>query len=505
MDRAIIVSVDMGEFDAEQSIDELTQLCKTAGISVVNILQQKRASPDNATAIGSGRLEELTKIAEATAVDYCVFDMELSPSQIKNLEDALPCPVIDRTMLILSIFSDNAHTAEGKLQVELASLKYRLPRLMGKGAALSRLGGGGSGGGGARRGAGESKLELDRRHLRHRIDRLSRSLKELENRRELRRNRRKKQGVLTVSIVGYKLELDRRHLRHRIDRLSRSLKELENRRELRRNRRKKQGVLTVSIVGYTNAGKSTLLNTLTGAGVLAEDKLFATLDPTARALILPTGRRVLLVDTVGLVSRLPHQLVEAFHSTLEEAMQSDLILVLCDASDENFEHKKEVVLSTLDELGAGTVPRLFVLNKLDRCTNTDNLIGDIAISATTGKGIDRLLEAIDSALPQTHRMLSLKLPYSHIWLEGAISKKGFIFSTTGKGIDRLLEAIDSALPQTHRMLSLKLPYSHIWLEGAISKKGFIFSREYVDDGLKLTANVSIEDLPRIDSEFIEDI
>ena len=279
-ERAFLVSVDTGEFDAEASMSELYELTESAGARPVGAMIQKREKPDGATCIGSGRLEELKGFCESQEVDLIIFDCELSPTQIRNLEFETEVRIIDRTMLILDIFASRARSREGKLQVELAQLKYLLPRLTGKGAAMSRLGGGiGT------RGPGESKLETDRRHIRRRIESLREQLAQVE----------------------------------------------QHRNQLRR-RREKEGIITAAIVGYTNAGKSTLMNTLTDAGVLAEDKLFATLDPTSRALKLPNGVSVMLIDTVGLVRRLPHHLVEAFHSTLEEAALADMILNVCDAS-----------------------------------------------------------------------------------------------------------------------------------------------------------------------------
>ena len=264
--RAILAGVDTGEYDAEISMDELEELAETAGAVTVCRIIQKRPAIESATILGEGKIEELSAAAKDLDAQLIIFDMELSSSQIRNIEDITSVRVIDRTMLILDIFAGRAVTNEGKLQVELAQLKYRLPRLMGIGTSLSRLGGGiGT------RGPGETQLETDRRHIRRRIDKLSDELKELEKRRDLSRRRRKKDSV----CVG-------------------------------------------AIVGYTNAGKSTLLNALTGAGVLAEDKLFATLDLTSRAIELPDGRSFTLVDTVGLIRRLPHHLVEAFKSTLEE-------------------------------------------------------------------------------------------------------------------------------------------------------------------------------------------
>ena len=273
-ERAILVAVDTGEYDAAVSLDELEELAQTAGAVVLGKISQKRPAVDKTTCVGSGMLEQIKNQAAALGANLLIFDHELTASQLRNIEEATDLAVVDRTTLILDIFAQRARSREGKLQVELAQQKYRLPRLMGQGTALSRLGGGiGT------RGPGESKLESDRRHIRRRIESLEEQLRDLERQRSTRRARRKKDGVITVAIVG-----------------------------------------------YTNVGKSTLLNTLTNAGVLAEDKLFATLDPTARALTLPDGRTIMLIDTVGLVRRLPHQLVEAFQSTLEEAADADLLL-----------------------------------------------------------------------------------------------------------------------------------------------------------------------------------
>ena len=272
--RAILVAVDTGEYDAETSLLELEELARTAGVEVAATSIQKRPAPDSATVVGSGRLRELTEDLERLEADMLIFDCELTGSQTRNIGDVTGVAVVDRTMLILDIFAARARSSEGRLQVELAQLRYRLPRLAGNSENLSRLGGGiGT------RGPGETKLETDRRHIRSRIQKLEEELRDLTRRREQMRSRRKKDGIITAAIVG-----------------------------------------------YTNVGKSTLLNALTDAGVLAENKLFATLDPTARALLLPDGRSVMLIDTVGLVRRLPHNLVEAFKSTLEEAASADVLL-----------------------------------------------------------------------------------------------------------------------------------------------------------------------------------
>lgn len=363
-ERALLVSVDTGEFDAEVSIDELEELADTAGASVLGKIIQKKERPEAATFVGAGKLAEIIAFCAAQDIDLLIFDSELTPSQQRNLEKLTGVRVIDRTMLILDIFASRARTGEGKLQVELAQLKYSLPRLVGQGLSLSRLGGGiGT------RGPGESKLESDRRHINRRIQKLESELRELEKRRDLLRKRRKKDGVQTVAIVG-----------------------------------------------YTNAGKSTLMNALTKAGVLAEDKLFATLDPTSRALTLPDGRRVMLVDTVGLIRRLPHKLVEAFKSTLEEAAQASVILNVCDASDEHCAEHLEVTKKLLDELGCSGTPVVSVMNKCDLVGNIYSMptFGKtVLISALEEKGFEELLEAIQKELPQTRRRASLLIPFKY--------------------------------------------------------------------------------------------
>ncbi len=377
--RAVLVGIDLGEYDMDISLDELEELAKTAGAEVVARLVQKRPEPDKATGIGEGKLEELKEICENNDIDLIIFDCELSPSQLKNIEDFADIDTVDRTMLILDIFAQRALTAEGKLQVELAQQKYMMPRLMGLGKKLSRLGGGiGT------RGPGESKLETDRRHIRQRIEKLKSDLSELEKRRDFLRSRRKKDEVLTVAIVG-----------------------------------------------YTNVGKSTLLNTLTGAGVLAENKLFATLDLTSRGLELPDGRTAVFIDTVGLIRRLPHHLVEAFKSTLEEAANADLILNVCDVSDPEANVQCEVTQNLLNELGANEIPMITVLNKIDAATEHEFLIdglNTVAISAKNGLGLDTLLQAVSSKLRQTHTKCDLLVPYSEGALLGEIRDSGKLIS-----------------------------------------------------------------------------
>ncbi len=407
-EKALLVSVDTGEFDAEVSIDELEELAHTAGAEVLGKLIQKRERPEAATFVGAGKLAEIIAFCSAQDVDLLIFDSELTPSQQRNLEKLTGVRVIDRTMLILDIFAARARTGEGKLQVELAQLKYSLPRLAGQGQSLSRLGGGiGT------RGPGESKLESDRRHINRRIQKLEEQLHELEKRRDLLRRRRRKDGIQTVAIVG-----------------------------------------------YTNAGKSTLMNALTKAGVLAEDKLFATLDPTSRALTLPDGRKVMLVDTVGLIRRLPHRLVEAFKSTLEEAAQASVILNVCDASDEHCSEHLEVTKKLLDELGCASTPVVSVMNKCD-------LVGNIYSMPTFGKTV----------------------------LISALCERGF---------DELLAAIQKELPQTRKTASLLIPFKNGAAAARIRDKGVVHEEEYREDGLFMRATVEMSLLDEYKEWIIDD-
>ena len=360
---------------------------------------QKRDSLDRATAIGGGKLAEVSLYIQNTGAGLVLFDHELTAVQLRNIEEACGVPVMDRTMLILEIFASRARSHEGQLQVELARNRYLLPRLTGIGTALSRLGGGGGGAGaGARRGKGETKLELDRRHLRRRITALEEQLRDLTARRGQMRLRRKKDEVTTVAIVG-----------------------------------------------YTNVGKSTLLNALTGAGVLAEDKLFATLDPSARALTLPDGRTVLLVDTVGLVRRLPHHLVEAFRSTLEEATYADLILNVCDISSPEAADQVQVTMDLLKDLQVGDTPILTVLNKSDKLDRPPETMGGhtAIISAATGEGLDGLLQKIAALLPAASRRLQLLVPYDQGGLVAEIREEGKIFSEEFEAGGTRLDALVS--------------------------------------------------------------
>lgn len=377
-ERAVLVSVDTGEFQVDSSLAELTELAKTAGAEVICEMTQKREAPEPGTYLGRGKLEELAEFCENEKPDLVIIDGELSPAQQKNIERFTDVRVIDRTTLILDIFAQRALSGEGKLQVELAQLKYALPRLGGKGVSMSRLGGGiGT------RGPGETKLETDRRHIRRRISALTEDLKALDERRTRYRERRKKDGVITVALVG-----------------------------------------------YTNAGKSTLMNTLTDAGVLAENKLFATLDPTARALTLPDGSNVLLIDTVGFIRRLPHKLVEAFKSTLDEAVSANVILNICDASSDECSEHYRVTNELLEELGCADKPIITVLNKCDLANDISiPMVGNcVRVSAKTGEGLTELLEKIAASLPPTRKRVKILLPFSLGAAGAELRKTGVVHS-----------------------------------------------------------------------------
>lgn len=351
----------------EVELEELSRLLRTAGGTPVAKMIQIKDSPDPATYIGSGKLSELRDLCQSKEAGLVVFNSELSPSQIRNIEDALggEISVCDRTMLILDIFALHAVTGEGKLQVELAQLKYTAPRLIGKGAALSR-----QEGRIGTRGPGESKLETDRRYLKRRAAALEAQLRELAENRQTMRAARERSGIPKAAIVG-----------------------------------------------YTNAGKSTLLNALTNAGVLSEDKLFATLDPTTRRLSLPDGQEILLTDTVGFIRRLPHQLIRAFHSTLEEAIHADLLLLVCDVSDPECAEHLEVTRNLLVDLGAGDIPQLVVYNKCDLTSSfreAQALSNDerVFISAGAGMGIEDLLHGISNMLKANKKEATLCIPYA---------------------------------------------------------------------------------------------
>ena len=392
-EKAILVGLEtsqsrleyMAQREAEISLDELEELANTAGAIVVQKIIQKKQTQDSAYYIGKGKVEELSLICQAKDVDLLIFDDELSGAQVRNIEEATGMRVIDRTTLILDIFAQRAISKEGKLQVELAQLKYKLPRLMGLGTELSRLGGGiGT------RGPGEKKLEVDRRHIRRRITSLEKELSELEKRRQFMR-------------VG----------------------------------RTKNNIPVVAIVGYTNAGKSTLLNKLCNSEVFVENKLFATLDPSARKLILADGREAVLIDTVGFIRKLPHELIEAFKSTLEEAVHADLLLHVVDASNENAPLQISVVERILEELGASQKPTILVLNKQDLLSEQMTARAKVSsagyhsvceISAVTGLGIEQLLENITEAFKSQLQSVELLIPYSEGWVLPYLFNNGQVVS-----------------------------------------------------------------------------
>ncbi len=366
LERVILVAVDIEDgADIEQSLSELSELVYTAGALPVGWLIQKRDAYHPGTYIGKGKIEELYQLIQREHADTIVCDDELSPAQITNLYDALGVKVLDRTALILDIFAAHAATSEGKLQVELAQLRYRASRLTGLGKSMSRLGGGiGT------RGPGEKKLEVDRRLIKDRIAILNRQLKEVMKNRDTQRRKREKNSIPTVAITG-----------------------------------------------YTNAGKSTLLNTLTRAGVLEEDKLFATLDPTTRMLELDNGQNILLTDTVGFINKLPHQLIQAFRSTLEEAKYADLILHVVDGSNPHRDTQMAVVYDTFRELGIHDKKIITVYNKSDRFHPEERIGTDplsdasVCISAKEATGLDELLTKIDELLNEGMVKIQEVIPY----------------------------------------------------------------------------------------------
>lgn len=362
---AILVALARSSSEAsecENSLSELERLADTAGAEVFCKVIQIKESPDARTLIGSGKVAEIAELVKNNGISLVIFDCELSPMQIRNLEELIGATVIDRSMLILDIFAKHAKSGEGKLQVELAQLKYSAPRLVGKGKELSRQGGGiGS------RGPGESKLETDRRHLKERI-----------------------------------ATLEARH------------SELEHTRAIMRAQRDRSRIPKVALVGYTNAGKSTLLNAITDAGVLCEDKLFATLDPTTRKAALPSGESILLTDTVGFIRKLPHQLVKAFKSTLDEVRYADILLVTVDSSDHELLEHIAVTEEVITELSASEKPRIYVYNKADLSDNSILRSGErsVAVSARTGAGIEELMLLIERIIKESKREVELIIPYS---------------------------------------------------------------------------------------------
>lgn len=412
--KAILVGIDTGAYDLEHSLEELAELAKTAGAEVIGIFTQNRQSSENATYIGGGKLREIAEYAEHYEADLLIFDDELSGTQLRNIRDITGVDVVDRTTLILDIFAGRATSAEGKLQVELAQQKYRLPQLIGAGTVLSR-----QGGGIGTRGPGETKLESDRRYIRRRIHALEVQLAEMEKRR----------GVM-------------------------------------RRKRQKSGVPVIAIVGYTNVGKSTLLNLLTGADIYTQNQLFATLDPTARELKLPDGQRAVIIDTVGLIDRLPHNLVEAFHSTLEVAAEADVILTVADYASPYCREQLEVTGQVLNELGCGDIPQITVFNKIDA-------VPDAAGAAET------------------------------IPVQGV--RHVYISAAENRGIDLLLRQIADCLSQSVTTVQLLLPYTAGNLTDMLRQEGNVLEEEYTEDGIRVRASVPRRSLFRYQPYLIENL
>ena len=412
LERVVLVGVwtEGTVTDAENSLAELAALAETAGSEVLEGLIQRRSRPDPATYIGRGKVEELGSVVLSTGADTVICDGELSPSQLRNLEQRTRVKVVDRTALILDIFAQHAKSKEGKAQVELAQLEYLLPRLRGWGESLSRQSGGsgrggGAGGGVGLRGPGETKLETDRRRIRIRISRLRREIK----------------GMRTV-------------------------------RQTKRARRFRNGVPAVAIAGYTNAGKSSLLNRLTDAGVLVEDALFATLDPATRRATTSDGRVYTYSDTVGFVRHLPHQIVEAFRSTLEEVSESDLVVHVVDGAHPDPEGQVRAVREVLAEVGADKLPELLVVNKID-AADEETLLrlkrewpDAVFVSARAGRGVGELRATIEARLPHPAVELSAAVPYSRGDLVARVHRRGEVLSTTHAPEGTLLRArVDEAL------------------------------------------------------------
>lgn len=410
LERVVLVGVwtSGSAADAEASLRELAALAETAGSQVLEGVTQRRDLPDPATFIGSGKAKELRDIVAETGADTVICDGELTPAQLIHLEDVVKVKVVDRTALILDIFAQHAKSREGKAQVALAQMQYMLPRLRGWGQSLSRqMGGGGTAGGGgiATRGPGETKIELDRRRIREKMAKMRREIAELGKGRDAKRSERRRNAVPSVAIAG-----------------------------------------------YTNAGKSSLLNRLTGAGVLVEDALFATLDPTVRRTETAGGRGYTVADTVGFVRHLPHLLVEAFRSTLEEVADADLILHVVDASDEDPEGQLAAVREVLQEIGAAKVPEIVVFNKAD-AADPDVIARllrrephSVVVSARTGEGLEALLAAIEDDLPRPEFEVDAVIPYGRGDLIARIHEHGELLSETHLETGtRVLARVDAPL------------------------------------------------------------
>ena len=449
-ERAVLAGIDApmtcALWTTEDSLAELAELARTAGATVVGTFIQKKAKPDAALFLGRGKVEEMAMFIQNERATLVIFDDELTPSQQRNLEMALGVKILDRTALILDIFAQRARTAAGKLQVELAQMKYSLPRILGQGLVLSRLGGGiGT------RGPGETKLEVDRRRIRRRIH----------------------------DIEG---EIER----------------LKKERLLHRERRRAARIPVAALVGYTNAGKSTLLNALTGADVFAEDKLFATLDPTTRSLRLADGREILVTDTVGFIQKLPHTLVQAFHATLEEVVEADLLLHVVDVSNEAAEFQIEAVTEVLKELGAAEKPMLYVLNKLDRLTNGAggkdgvdaaaqvDTAGDARHEAAGGDAAGGFSEGEIPSLEEVH--LPPAVPRLLRGREGCA-----ISARTGAGLADLQEKIASFFRTGEVELTLHIPFTENAAVTRLHEAGRVLQTDYDERGTRVVVRLSKEE------------
>jgi GTP-binding protein HflX len=419
LEKVVIIGVySRGhEIDAENSLKELAALCETAGAEVLDGLLQRKPHPDPATYLGRGKVEELASIVRAEGADTVVADTELAPSQRRALEDAVKVKVIDRTAVILDIFAQHAKSREGKAQVELAQLQYLLPRLRGWGDSMSRQAGGQVGGQGAgmgSRGPGETKIEIDRRRIRTQM------------------------AKLRAQIKGF-----------------------EPAREAKRANRIRNAIPSVAIMGYTNAGKSSLLNTITNAGVLVENALFATLDPTVRKTTTPDGRPYTLADTVGFVRQLPHQLVEAFRSTFEEVTMSDVIVHVVDASHEDPAQQIKTVRDVVGEVEARDIPEIIVFNKCDLIDDNQKIL-----------------------------------------LRGLEPSAVFVSAKTGEGVEALQQLIADTIPEPDVEVTAVIPYEHGEIVSMIHKSGHVLDTDYVESGTRIHARVSVEMASRI-AQFIE--
>ena len=411
LEKAVLVGLSRGRdgAQAEASLDELARLADTAGAEVIERVLHRRDTPDPATFIGKGKAQEVRDIVRASHADTVIVDEELSPAQLRNLEELFGIKVLDRTALIIDIFAQHAHSSEGKAQVELAQLNYFLPRLRGWGESMSRLGGGiGT------RGPGETKLEVDRRRIKKRISKLRDDIEDLEKTRTTKRQGRVRSGVSSVALVG-----------------------------------------------YTNAGKSTLLNRLTSAGVLVEDKLFSTLDPTTRRLELPDGRPAVFTDTVGFVRKLPHMLVEAFKSTLEEAIRADFLVHIVDGAEPDPESEYNAVRDVLGEIGAATVPELIVVNKID---------------ALSEVGLARIRRRFPEAV--------------------------FISALTGEGVDAMLDKVATSIPHPEFEVDLLVPYDRGDVVAGLHADGAVLREEYDEVGTRLRARLREDQLAKLDRYLV---